>query len=390
MASKRKLCIVTGTRAEYGLFIPLLREIKKDGDYQLQLVATGMHLSPEFGATYHRIEEDGFTIDYKVEMLLSGDTASSVVKSMGLALIGFSDAFQQLRPDLLVLIGDRYEILAAAQAAMILKIPIAHIAGGDTTEGAFDEAIRHSITKMSQVHFVTNELSYQRVRQLGENPDYVFHVGSLGIDRIRMLQALSRDQLEEKLSFQFCSRNLLITFHPATLDDQQPGKQFWELLAALYNLGPDTGLIFTKPNSDPGGREISALIDAFVIRHSNGAAYIDLGDSVYLSLMKQVDAVVGNSSGGIYEAPSFQKPTVNIGDRQKGRLMASSVICCPPERGAIEKAVEEAFAMDCTSVENPYGNGYSAEKIMDVLRAIPDYQHLLIKRFHMVPIHSPR
>lgn len=384
MVGKRKICVVTGTRAEYGLLYSLMKKIDKDRDLQLQLIVTGMHLSHEFGLTYHEVEEDGFVIDHKVEMLLSSDTTVGITKSMGLGVIGFADAFWQLQPDLLVLLGDRYEILAAAQSALIAKIPIAHIAGGDTTEGAFDEAIRHSITKMAQLHFVTNEQSLRRVRQLGENPDYIYNVGSLGIDRIKSLKPLSRSELEKKIVFSFLEKNLLITFHPATLDEHTSNQQFNELLEALHNFGPETGLIFTKPNADPGGREMIRLLDEFVSHHSNAVAHTSLGDLCYLSMISQVDAVIGNSSSGIYEVPSFKKPTVNIGDRQKGRILASSVICCAPERADIEKAINEALVKDCVAAVNPYGQGNSAGKILNIIKSISDYKALLKKHFYQV------
>jgi len=382
MTNKRKICIVTGTRAEYGILVPLLEKIEEDQDFLLQLVVTGMHLSPEFGLTSQKIEEDGFVIDRRVEMLLSSDTPAGIAKSMGLGIIGFADVLCQLQPDLLVLTGDRYEMMAAAQTTMIAKVPAAHIAGGDSTEGAFDEAIRHCITKMAHIHFVTNELSWHRVRQLGENPDYIYNVGSLGIDRIKKMIPLSQSDLEKRLNFSFHKNNLLITFHPVTLDYNTSGRQFNELLEALNNLGPETGLIFTKPNADPGRHEITHLLDDFVSRHPNAVTHTSLGDLAYLSLIPQVDAVVGNSSSGIYEVPSFHKPTVNIGDRQKGRLLADSVICCAPQKTEIEKAIREAFVKDCSAVINPYGEGNSAEKILDVLKSIPDYKALLKKHFY--------
>ncbi|MDF3002627.1 MAG: neuC, partial [Bacillota bacterium] len=369
MGMKRKVCIVTGTRAEYGLFVPLLKKLRTEASFQIQIIASGMHLSPEFGLTYRRIEGDGFRIDRKVEMLLSSDTSIGTSKSMGLGIIGFAEAFQELEPDLVILLGDRFEILSAAQAAMIARVPIAHIAGGDITEGAFDDAIRHSITKMAQLHFVTNEVSWKRVRQLGENPESIFNVGSPGIDRIKNIELMGRTELEQKLDLTFLPKNLLITFHPATLEEQEPGKQFWELLTVLHELGSETGLIFTKPNADPGSRELIRLLEDFSSSRSNVSVFPDLSDLLYLSLMSQVDAVVGNSSSGVYEAPSFQVPTVNIGDRQKGRLFASSVICCKPERSEIEKAIGLAFEMDCADAENPYGQGDSAEQITAILKS---------------------
>lgn len=379
---KRKICVVTGTRAEYGLLNPLLTKIGREPCFELQLVATGAHLSPEFGLTYREIEEDGFSIARKVEILLSSDTAVGTAKSIGLAVIGFAEVFAQLRPHLLVLLGDRYEILAAAQAALVAGIPIAHIGGGDTTEGAFDEAIRHSVTKMSHLHFVTNEESGQRVRQLGENPDHIYNVGSLGIDRIFSLPLMGRAELEKSLSFRLREKNLLITFHPVTLEPGESGGQFRELLAALHGLGDEVGLLFTKPNADPSARDIIRQTEEFVSAHPNAAAFSSLGQKRYFNLIAQADAVVGNSSSGVYEVPSFHKPTVNIGDRQKGRLLASSVICCPPDQAEIEKAIWKAFNKDCAQTVNPYGDGKSAEKILDILKSVPDYKTLLKKHFY--------
>ena len=379
--TKRKICVVTGSRAEYGLLYWLMKEIQDDAELQLQVIATGMHLSPEFGLTYKAIEADGFTIDAKVEMLLSSDTTVGISKSMGLGVIGFADALDRLQPDIVVLLGDRYEILSAAQAALVARVPIAHIAGGDVTEGAFDEAIRHSITKMAHLHFVTNGISARRVRQMGENPDHVFNVGSPGLDYIKRAKLLGRDELEEALDFKFKSKNLLVTFHPVTLERQSADVQFRELLTALERLGPDIGIIFTKPNSDTDGRAIARLIDAYVAGHANARAYTSLGQLRYLSAMSQVDAVVGNSSSGLYETPSFGKPTVNIGDRQKGRLMAESVDTCQPDAVSITNAIALALKRDCSSVVNPYGDGNSSVRIKDRLKHITDPSALLKKHF---------
>jgi UDP-hydrolysing UDP-N-acetyl-D-glucosamine 2-epimerase len=381
MCDKRKICVVTGTRAEYGLLYWLMKEIQDDPKLDLQIIATGMHLSPEFGLTYRHIEMDGFTIDAKVEMLLSSDSPVGIAKSMGLATIGFADALERLRPDILVVLGDRYEILAAVQTALVARIPVAHIAGGDTTEGAFDEAIRHSITKMSHIHFVTNAAAARRVRQLGENPEYIFHVGSPGIDQIQRLTLLSRDELAKEIGFAWQKRNLLITFHPVTLENQPAAVQFQQLLAALEQLGPAIGLIFTKPNSDTDGRSLMQIIDDYIAGHTNAKAYTSLGQLRYLSAMAQVDAVVGNSSSGLYEAPSFKKPTVNIGDRQKGRLQAASVINCQPEAMAIAQAIQQAFEKDCSQATNPYGDGNSSSRIAAKLKEIQEPQRLLKKHF---------
>lgn len=379
---RRKICVVTGTRAEYGLLYWLMHDIKSDPEFELQIIAAGMHLSPEFGLTYKVIEEDGFKIDYKVEMLLSSDTPVGIAKSMGLGVIGFADAFNQLKPDLIILLGDRFELLSAAQAALVAKMPIAHLIGGDTTEGAFDEAIRHSITKMSHLHFVSNELSAKRVRQLGENPEHIFNVGSPGLDNIRKLKLLDKKELQDALAFSFKKKNLLITFHPVTLEEGNSEDHFQELLLALDSFSNDTGLIFTRPNADNEGRKFIARLEHFVENHANAKAYTSLGQLLYLSTMAHVDAIVGNSSSGLYEAPSFKKPTVNIGDRQKGRLKASSVIDCIPEAGAIKSAIEKALSKDYSNAVNPYGDGNSSEKIVSILKSISNFKELLKKKFY--------
>ncbi|WP_339060490.1 UDP-N-acetylglucosamine 2-epimerase [Tepidibacillus marianensis] len=382
--NKRKICVVTGSRAEYGLLFWLMKEIRQDEELELQIIVTGMHLSPEFGLTYKIIEEDGFYIDEKVEMLLSSDTSIGIAKSIGLGIIGFADALDRLKPDLMVLLGDRFEILAAAQAALVARLPIAHIAGGDTTEGAYDEIIRHSLTKMSHLHFVTNEHAAKRVRQLGENPKHIFNVGSPGLDQINRLKLLSRSEVEQSLDFHLKEKNLLITFHPVTLDEQPSSHQFDELLKALDSLGEEVGLIFTKPNADSDGRILIKMIDDFILSHPNAKAYTSLGQLRYLSTISHVDAVVGNSSSGLYEVPSLKKPTVNIGDRQKGRLQAVSVSNCQPIKENIIKAIQLAFHLDCSNVMNPYGDGNSSSRIVKQLKQIKDYKLLLKKRFFEV------
>lgn len=379
--AKRTICVVTGSRAEYGLLYWVLKEIQRAPDLQLQIVATGMHLSPEFGSTYRTIESDGFQIDAKVEMLLSSDTPVGIAKSIGLGTIGFADAFARLQPDMVLVLGDRYEIFAAAQAALVARLPIAHIAGGDVTEGAYDEAIRHGITKMAHLHFVTNSDAARRVRQLGENPEHIFAFGSPGIDFIKRAQLLDRDELAQQLGFQFRSKNLLVTFHPVTLDAQPASQQFRELLDALDALGEDTGILFTLPNADNEGRALVRMIDDFVASRPHAKSYASLGQIRYLSAIAAVDAVVGNSSSGLYEVPSFGKPTVDIGDRQKGRLRAGSVIHCEPRADDIAKAIREALAKDCSGTVNPYGDGDSAEKIANILGSWPDPGKLLKKHF---------
>lgn len=379
----RKICVITGTRAEYGLLRWVMEGILQSHEFQLQLIVTGTHLSPEFGMTVEAIKADGFMIDCQVEMLLSSDTAVGITKSMGLGLIGFADALAELRPDLVLVLGDRYEIFAAAASAMIARVPIAHLHGGETTQGAFDEAIRHSITKMSHLHFVAAEEYRRRVVQLGEQPEHVFNVGGLGIDNIRRLKLLARDELEEALNFKLQKRNLLITFHPVTLEPNTSAQHMDELLAALAEL-KDTGLIFTMPNADTYGRVLFDKINAFCVEHTKAHAFVSLGQLLYLSCIKHVDGVVGNSSSGLMEVPSFKKGTVNIGDRQRGRLKAESVIDCEPERKSIGMAISylstSAFQATLQTVVNPYGNGGASEAILAILKD-QSFESLLKKPF---------
>lgn len=381
---KQKVAVLTGSRAEYGLLYCLMKVIENDPEFELQIIVSGMHLSPEFGLSYRQIEEDGFIISEKVEMLMSSDSAVGVAKSIGLGVIGFADAFNRLNPDLLIVLGDRFEIFAAVQAALIARIPVAHLAGGDITEAAFDEAIRHSISKMSHLHFANNEISAQRICQLGENPEHVFYVGSTGIDYIKRIKLLSRDELEKILHFEFRAKNLLITFHPVTLDELSSSQQFEELLTALDQLELyDLGLIFTKANADTGGRSINDLIDRYVASKPWSRAYLSLGQQRYWSLIKQVDAVVGNSSSGILEVPYFKKPTVNIGDRQKGRMQALSVINCQADALAISTAIKEAFNKDCSDVSNPYGDGKSSDRVISILKSIKyNGKNFIKKKFY--------
>ncbi|MGE5418057.1 MAG: UDP-N-acetylglucosamine 2-epimerase [Acidobacteriota bacterium] len=381
MSARRKICVVTGTRADYGLLYWVMKGIQDDPELDLQVIVTGMHLSQDFGLTYKFIEEDGFTIDYKIDMQLSGDTAAAVTRSMGLAVIGFAEAYQELGPDLVVVLGDRYEILAAAEAALIAKIPVAHIAGGDITEGAFDDAIRHSITKMAHLHFVTNQDSGLRVKQLGENPEHIFNVGSPGLDYINRVELVSRGEVENRLDYSFRNKNILVTFHPATLDSVPPEQQVEQLLAALDSLGSDTGIIFTGSNADPEGRLIIQKIEEFVSLHPHARYYTSLGQTLYLSCMAHFDVVVGNSSSGLYEAPSFKKPTVNIGSRQRGRLKAESVIDCEPRHDLIIQAIRLAFEKDCSQTVNLYGDGNSAPKIVAIIKEYGDFKGLLQKKF---------
>jgi GDP/UDP-N,N'-diacetylbacillosamine 2-epimerase (hydrolysing) len=367
----KKICVVSGTRAEYGLLRWVMEGIRKTSGLELQVVATGMHLSPEFGLTYREIEKDGFVIDRKVEMLLSSDTSVGLAKSMGLGLIGFGEALEQLRPDVLLVLGDRFETFSAVAAAMVANIPVAHLHGGEATEGAFDESIRHSITKMAHLHFVAAEEYRRRVIQLGEHPDRVFLVGGLGIDNIKRLTLLDRAALESSLEFKLGARNLLVTFHPVTLEDATASHQMTELLAAL-DLLEETHLIFTMPNADTGGRVLRDMIERFVANHANARAFTSLGQLLYLSCIRHVDGVVGNSSSGLTEVPSFGKGTINIGDRQRGRLKAESVIDCGPDRQLIATGVKRlyspAFQATLETVRNPYGEGGASEKVVKVLQ----------------------
>lgn len=383
MDAKRRICVVTGSRAEYGLLYWIIHDLHRDPLVDLQLVVTGMHLSPEFGRTVQVIENDGFPIAERVDMLVSSDTPAGVAKSIGLGVIGFADAFSRLQPDVVLLLGDRFEIFAAAQAALVANVPIAHVAGGDTTEGAFDEALRHSITKMAHLHFVTNEAAARRVRQMGEDPSSVHLVGSPGLDTMRRARFLERAVLERELGVKFRERNLLVTFHPVTLELESTPHQFRELLDALDDLGESFGLFLTKANADTGGRDLNATLDRWAAARPRARVFASLGQMHYLSLMAQVDVIVGNSSSGLYEAPTLKKPTVDIGSRQRGRPAAGSVVHCEPTRAAIGAAITQALHLDCSRTVNPYGDGNSAERILAELKRIADPRKLLLKRFHM-------
>lgn len=375
MTSKRKICIVTGTRAEYGLLYWLIKEIADDNELHLQIIATGMHLSPEFGLTYEQVETDGFTIDAKVEMLLSSDTTVGISKSIGLGVIGFADALERLKPDILVLLGDRFEILAAAQAAMVARIPIAHIHGGETTEGAFDEQIRHAITKFAQWHFVAAEPYRQRVIQLGESPDRVFNFGSPGLDHLQYMNWLNRPALEQSLDLKLRSPLFLVTYHPVTLDKQSPSIPMRELLMALDSF-PNATVILTYPNADTGGRILIEEIERWVSQNQHRAkGFVSLGQQRYLSLMGEADVIIGNSSSGLTEAPALKKATVNVGDRQKGRLKAKSVIDTPERSQDIVKGIYQALSKEfqsmLPSVESLYGKGNVSQQIKEKLKFVP-------------------
>jgi len=366
----QKICVVTGSRADYGLLRPLLVQIRKNRQLHLQLVVTGSHLSPRYGNTWREIAQDGFHIHHKVKIGSAGDSEEGVAHSAGQALTRLSRLFCRIRPDAIVLLGDRYEMLAAAFAALICRIPLMHIHGGETSEGAIDEAIRHAITKMSHLHFVSTPAYRRRVIQLGEAPRRVFVVGALGLDGLCNQKLLAREDLEKKLGLKLAKKNLLVTFHPVTLSPRESQRQMRELLAALHRM-KDTAIIFTMPNADMESVGLFRMIRKFVRAHPQAKAYRSLGRVAYLSCLRHAHAVVGNSSSGILEAPSFRRPTVNVGDRQKGRIQAPSIINCSPRRGkifaALERATSGAFLKKISGVKNPYDRGGAAGKIMKVV-----------------------
>ena len=371
---KRKICIVTGTRAEYGLLTPLMKEIMKDEDLELQLIVTGMHLSPEFGLTYKTIEKD-FKIDKKIEMLLSSDTSVGISKSMGLAQISFAEAYEELKPDILVVLGDRYEIFSAVSTAMIYRLPIAHLSGGELTEGAIDDSIRHSITKMSHFHFVATEEYKNRVIQLGENPNTVYNFGEAGLDNIKILDLLSKNDFEKSIDFILDKKSLLITYHPTTLDDINIIEKDFKIILEELDILDNTSLIFTKANSDEGGRLINKMIDDYVkLNNRKAICFTSMGQIRYLSALQYVDAVFGNTSSGIVEAPSFKIASINIGNRQKGRVQSSSILNCTNERESIKEAIiklyNPKFQSKLKTTINPYKQENTSFKIKEILKNI--------------------
>ncbi|MEZ0296861.1 MAG: UDP-N-acetylglucosamine 2-epimerase [Candidatus Methylacidiphilales bacterium] len=391
--SRRTICIVTGTRAEYGLLSRLMRAVRDDADLTLQVIATGMHLSPEFGLTVQHIEADGFTVDARVEMLLSSDSPVGIAKSTGLGVIGFADAIARLKPDLLVVLGDRFEIFAATQAALPARVPIAHIHGGETTEGAMDEAIRHAITKLSHLHFTSAEVHRRRVIQLGEQPDRVFNMGAPGLDNIAHTPLMGRVELEKSLGFELGGMDpeaplFLVTYHPVTLANESPRRAFGELTTALDSF-PRSRIIFTKANADTDGRVINTMLDEYVTAHPERMiAFTSMGQVRYLSAMKYADAVVGNSSSGIIEAPFIKTATVNIGSRQRGRLQADSIINCEDSAEEIRRALLHALDPETrrrtAQTVSPYGDGNATERIVGILKTHP-LEDLVIKRFYDLP-----
>ena len=382
--SKRRVCVVTGTRADYGLLYWLLKYIQEDQDLELQIIATGMHLSSKFGLTYKEIEKDGFKINSKINISLKSDTATGILKSMSVGLSKFPSELKKINPDLMIVLGDRFEIFCASIAAMFCHIPIAHLHGGEITTGVIDESMRHAITKISHIHFVATVQYKNRVIQLGENPSNVYCVGGLGIDNILKLNLLSKKNIESILDFKFNKKNLLITFHPVTLENNTSKIHINELLSALTRL-KDTNFIFTMPNADMDGDIIFKMINQFVKNNSNVKVFTSLGTLKYLSCIKYVDAIVGNSSSGLLEVPSFKKATINIGDRQNGRIMADSVINCDSNEEAIFQSISKVYSLSFKKILNktinPYGVGGASKSILKIIKNI-ELDNILKKDFH--------
>jgi GDP/UDP-N,N'-diacetylbacillosamine 2-epimerase (hydrolysing) len=380
---KRKVCIVTGSRAEYGLLYWLIKEVEADKNLKLQLIATGMHLSSEFGLTYKEIEKD-FKIDKKIDMHLSSDTSIGISKSMSIAQTSFAKAYIELKPDIVVVLGDRYEIFSAVSSAMISRIPIAHLHGGEATEGSIDEAIRHCITKMSHLHFTATEEYSKRVMQLGEDSKRVFNVGGAGIENIKRLKLLTKVKFEKSINFKLKKKNVLVTFHPVTLEIKTSKKHFQELLNSIDEL-EDTNIIFTKANSDADGKIINQMIDKYISKNLDKSIGVaSLGQLNYLSALQYIDFVIGNSSSGLLEVPSFRIGTINIGDRQNGRIKADSVVDCLPNKKSIKKAIKivysKKFQKLLKDVKNPYGDECASKKIIKVLKSVK-LENILKKTF---------
>lgn len=370
----KTIAVFTGTRAEYGLLCPLLRKLANHSELKLQLIVSGMHLSPQFGETWRTIEADGFTIDAKVEMLLASDTSCGVAKSMGLGAIGFADALERLSPDCLVILGDRYEALAIAQVAAVMRIPIAHLHGGEITEGAYDDSIRHAITKLSHYHFVASDEYRQRVIQMGEIPENVWNVGALGIENIRTVPRIPLAEINKKFNLQIRQPYFLVTYHPVTVGDEDSEKTFENLLSALDEF-PQHQVLLTYPNSDNGGHRLIQMLEQYASeRLGKVFAVPSLGMQCYLSAVSCSDAVIGNSSSGVIEVPSLGTPSVNVGVRQKGRLAADSVIHAGTSKKELKQSIDYALSADARRIsktcENPYGNGETSEMIVEVLRSL--------------------
>lgn len=381
---KRKICVVTGGRSDYGLLKWLMKAIEADKDLELQVIATGMHLSPKFGFTVNEIEQDGFKVDEKIECLDASDSALDTTSAMARTMIGCSEAYSRLRPDLVLVPGDRFEIFSAVAAALVSNIPVAHLHGGEVTSGAIDESFRHAITKMSALHFVANDEYRSRVVQMGENPHHVYNVGGLGVDAIINLDLLDKEQISRSLGINFLSKSLLITFHPETATSNSAEHQIKEIIKALADLN-DTTLIFTMPNADVGNSIITDSIRNFVAQGTNRYYFESLGQTRYLSMLSLVDGVLGNSSSGLAEAPSFKIGTINIGDRQNGRIQASSVLNCEASQSHIAIALEEmysdGFQSRLKTTVNPYGTGGASQRIVEILKEV-NFEGLIMKSFN--------
>jgi UDP-hydrolysing UDP-N-acetyl-D-glucosamine 2-epimerase len=374
LSINKKVAVFSGTRAEYGLLFWLLKDIQSDPELNLQLLVSGTHLSPEFGETYKQIEKDGFHIDEKIEILLSSNTAVGTAKSMGLGVLGFADALSRLKPDVLIILGDRYEALAAAQTAMILRIPIIHLHGGEITEGAYDDAIRHAITKLSYLHGTSTEEYRQRVIQLGEAPVRVKNIGAIGLDHLKRSIFMSIEELSESLNFPLKQPFFLVTYHPVTLGSEEPEVSFQALLDALDEY-PEHQVILTYPNADDGGRRITPILEEYARNNPQRVLAIpSLGQVRYLSSVSHATAVIGNSSSGIIEVPAFDVPTVNVGVRQKGRLAAKSVLNAPANKqsiaDAIQVAVTRSYKQTGENVHNPYGQGDASAQVIEMIKSL--------------------
>lgn len=385
---KKLICIVTGSRAEYGLLNPIIKQLIATDSFELKIVATGTHLSEDFGLTYKEIEADGISVDAKIDVLQNDDSNKAMSKALGIGVIGFAEYFEKTRPDMVVVLGDRFEIFAAATAAAVACIPIAHLHGGETTEGAIDEFFRHSISKMSYLHFTSTDQYRQRVINMGEAPSRVFNVGAVGVENILSMSLMAKDELSRRIGFDLSIPYALVTFHPVTLENDTATKQIEVLLSALDETS-GLNYVFTKANADANGRAINNKIDAYCEKKGNAIAFTSMGVLRYLSAMKYCEMVIGNSSSGIIETPSFKKPTINIGDRQKGRICAKSVISCEPEKNAIIKSIHMARSQrllhEITNQVNPYGDGKTSEKIAAIIKHFLDNDEInLKKRFYDV------
>jgi UDP-hydrolysing UDP-N-acetyl-D-glucosamine 2-epimerase len=373
---------VTGSRADWGYLSVLLTLLQVDPAFRLSLVVTGQHLDPSTVGYAKMLSAEGFIPAATVEMGAGGGSEHDVTQSMARGLAGFGDAFASLKPDLVLLLGDRYETLAAGCAALLSRCPIAHVAGGDISEGAVDDAIRHALTKLAHLHFPTNQDAAERIIQMGEDPAHVHCVGSTGLDRIMKVRLMPREDFFRSVGLKPRKRNLLVTMHPVTLA-ADPLADTKALLSALQRLPGSFGVLITGSNADAGGKELNAMLKNFTLEHPNVVLHDSLGTDRYVNALAHSDAVVGNSSSGLYEAPSMKRPTVNVGDRQKGRMRASSVIDCPGDPDAILQALQQALTLDCHNVKNPFGDGHASERIVALLKEIGDAPSLLQKSFHM-------